>query len=122
MLAVGRAYLQFAVEEPDYYRLMFEVPDKSSSRPTAEQLAVVKRSQLPLYEAVKTAAEAGLLEGSPMTVTNLLWAALHGVISLHLADKLTVGRTFEQLSDEMLKLLSRLTRSAQRREPNQRGN
>ncbi len=122
LLAVGRAYLRFAAEEPDYYRLMFEVPDKSSSRPTAEQLAVVKRSQLPLFEAVKMATEAGLLEGSPMTVTNLLWAALHGVISLHLADKLTVGRTFEQLSDEMLKLLSRLTRSAQRREPNQRGN
>jgi AcrR family transcriptional regulator len=111
LLAVGRAYLRFAAEEPDYYRLMFEVPEKSSPGPSGEQLAVVQRSQRPLYDAVKAAADAGLLEGSPTTVTHLLWAALHGVASLHLADKLTSGRTFEQLAEEMLKLLSRVTRT-----------
>jgi AcrR family transcriptional regulator len=109
--AVGRAYLQFAADEPDYYRLMFEVPEKSSPGPSDDQVAVAQRSQRPLYEAVKSAARSGLLEGDPVTVTHLLWAALHGVVSLHLADKLTTGRTFEQLSDEMLKLLSRLTRT-----------
>ncbi len=44
-------------------------------------------------------------------MTHLLWAALHGVVSLHLAGKLKSGRTFEQLSQEMLKLLSSLVRS-----------
>ena len=112
--AVGRAYLRFAHDERDYYRLMFEVPDKSSSKPSPEQVTVVERSQRPLYEAVKAAAAAGLLEGNPTTVTHLLWAALHGVISLHLADKLALGRTFEQLSEEMLNLLSRLTRARSR--------
>ncbi len=109
--ALGRAYLRFAADEPDYYRLMFEVPEKSSPGPSADQVAVVQRSQRPLYEAVKMAAKSGLLVGDPMTVTHLLWAALHGVASLHLADKLTSGRTFEQLTEEMLKLLSRLTRT-----------
>ena len=108
----GRAYLRFAADESDYYRLMFEVPEKSSIAPTPEQLALVERSQRPLYEAVKTAANAGLLQGSPGTVAHLLWAALHGVASLHLADKLQSGRTFEQLTEEMLNLLSRLTRTA----------
>jgi hypothetical protein len=51
------------------------------------------------------------VQGSPTTVTHLLWAALHGVVSLHLAGKLKSGRTFEQLSQEMLKLLSSLVRS-----------
>ena len=110
--AVGRAYLRFAADEPDYYRLMFEVPEKFSPEPTAELLAVVQRSQRPLYEAVKLATQAGLLDGNPRTVVHLLWAALHGVASLHLAEKLTLGRTFEQLTEEMLKLLSRLTRAA----------
>ena len=115
--AVGRAYLRFAAEEPDYYRLMFEVPEKFSPEPSPEQVAVVPRSQRPLYEAVKMAADAGLLEGNPRTVTHLLWAAVHGVASLHLAGKLTSGRTFEQLTEEMLKLLSGLTRTASGNEP-----
>jgi AcrR family transcriptional regulator len=110
--AVGRAYLRFAADEPDYYRLMFEVPEKSSLAPTPEQLAAAGRSQRPLYEAVKMAANAGVLQGNPTTVSHLLWAALHGVASLHLADKLRSGRTFEQLTEEMLNLLSRLTRTA----------
>ena len=79
--------------------------------PSAEQLAEVRRSQRPLFEAVRAAVKQGLLQGSPTTVTHLFWAALHGVVSLHLADKLTSGRTFEQLSQEMLKLLSSLARS-----------
>ncbi len=109
--AVGRAYLRFAALEPDNYHLMFEVPEKFSPTPSAEQVAEVKRSQRPLFEAVRAAVKEGLLQGSPTTVTHLLWAALHGVVSLHLADKLTFGRTFEQLSQEMLKLLSSLARS-----------
>jgi AcrR family transcriptional regulator len=109
--AVGRAYLRFAAEEPDNYRLMFEVPEKLSPTPSAEQLAEVRRSQRPLSEAVRTAVKDGLVQGSPTTVTHLLWAALHGVVSLHLAGKLKSGRTFEQLSQEMLKLLSSLVRS-----------
>lgn len=111
--ALGRAYLRFAAEEPDYYRLMFEVPEKFSPGPTADQVAIVERSQRPLYHAVKMAANAGVLAGDPMTVTHLLWAALHGLASLHLADKLEMGRSFEQLSEEMLQLLARLTRSTQ---------
>lgn len=109
--AVGRAYLRFAAEEPDNYRLMFEVREKFAPTPDAEQRAVVERCQRPLIEAVQVGARAGLIEGSPTTVTHLLWAALHGVASLHLADKLTSGRSFEQLSEAMVTLLSRLTRS-----------
>lgn len=108
--AIGRAYLQFATAEPDYYRLMFEVPDKFSPAPTADEVAVVERSQRPLYLAVKEAVDAGLLVGDPTMIAHLFWAAIHGVVSLHLADKLALGRSFEQLSDEMMKLLGLVTR------------
>ena len=115
--AVGRAYLRFAAEEPDNYRLMFEVTEKFAPSPTAEQRAVIQRSQRPLIEAVQVGVKAGLIEGSPTTVTHLLWAALHGVASLHLADKLTAGRTFEELSEAMVTLLSRLMRSESNDQP-----
>lgn len=115
--AVARAYLRFAAEEPDSYRLMFEIPEKFAPTPNAEQRAVIRRSQRPLIEAVQVGVKAGLIDGSPTTVTHLLWAALHGVVSLHLADKLTAGRTFEELSEAMVNLLSRLTRSESNDQP-----
>jgi AcrR family transcriptional regulator len=112
LAAVGRAYIRFAAEEPDYYRLMFEAPEKTSPEPTPEQVAVIQRSQAPMYEAAQMAADAGVLEGNPRTVAHLIWSALHGVASLHHADKLHSGRSFEQLTEEMLNLLSRLTETA----------
>ncbi|MBW2243065.1 MAG: TetR/AcrR family transcriptional regulator [Deltaproteobacteria bacterium] len=120
--AVGRAYLRFAGEEPDNYRLMFEVPEKFSPAPTAELRAEVQRSQRPLIESVQAAVEAGLIHGSPTTLTHLLWAALHGVASLHLAEKLTSGRTFEELSEAMVTLIARQMQSAsnERPSPNER--
>lgn len=118
--AVGRAYLRFAGAEPDNYRLMFEVPEKFSPAPTAELRAVVHRSQRPLIEAVQAAVDAGLIDGSPITLAHLLWAALHGIASLHLADKLTSGRTFEELSEAMVNLISQLTRSASNEGPSSR--
>ena len=108
--ALSRAYLRFAAEEPDSYRLMFEFPEKLGARPTAELHRQAVRSQLPLFEAVREARRAGVIDGNPMTVTHLLWAALHGLASLHLSDKLQMGRSFEELSDELVTLLSRLAR------------
>ena len=115
--ALARAYLRFAADDPDSYRLMFETRDKVPTKPNAKQLAAVQRSQRPLFEAVSMAVEAGVVEGNAMTLTHLLWAALHGVISLHLADRLTAGRTFEQLSGEMVKLLANMIATPPRDNP-----
>ncbi len=107
--AVSRAYLRFAAEESDRYRLMFELAARTEPSPELREQA--QRSQRPLVEAVREAVRAGALEGDPVTVTHLLWAALHGLASLHLADHLQMGRSFERLSDELVAFLSRPTRS-----------
>ena len=106
--AVARAYLRFASDEPDSYRLMFETRDKIPTEPSAKQLAAVQRSQRPLFNAVSIAVGAAAVERHVTTVANLVWAALHGVASLHLAHRLTAGRTFEQLSEEMVRGLGNL--------------
>ena len=108
--AVSRAYLRFAVEEPDRYRLMFEFPEKLTSSPTPELQRQATRSQRPLFEAVREAGRASLLDGNATTVTHLLWAALHGLVSLHLSNHLQMGRSFEELSEALVPLLSRLAR------------
>jgi len=112
--AVCRAYLCFAVEEPDSYRLMFEFPEKLTSSPTPELRRQAARSQRPLFEAVREAGRAGPFDGDATTVTHLFWAALHGLVSLHLSDRLKMERSFEELSEALVPLLSRIARRGTR--------
>ncbi len=50
---------------------------------------------------------AGLLEGDPIEIANLLWAAMHGVIVLHLAGKLHESPDLRTLSNAMMRTLFR---------------
>jgi AcrR family transcriptional regulator len=91
-----RAYLGFALEQPDAYRIMFELRQGAARDP--ELLAESRRAFAALHRTVAEAIEGGELEGDPLTVAHLLWAGAHGLVSLHLAGKLTSGRTLAQLA------------------------
>ena len=57
--------------------------------------------------AVAEGIDAGLIEGDPNNVGHVLWAGLHGIASLHLADKLQLGRCIEELTEVMIRSLYR---------------
>ena len=99
---LGEAYIRFALDEPDAYRLMFELkrPPGSEATSNAEE-----RSWQPIRETIGLAIEAGLLEGDPDVVAHLFWAGLHGILSLHLAGKLRHGISFEDLEQPMRTML-----------------
>jgi AcrR family transcriptional regulator len=83
--ALGRAYRASALAEPGYYGVMFQqaIP---GFRPSAESLVVAGASLEVLTQAVRAAMEAGgLRAGDPRAVAEVLWAAVHGVVSLELA-------------------------------------
>lgn len=92
-----QAYVGFALDEPDAYRIMFELRQPDPSH--AELAAQSRRAFGALHRTVAEAVEAGLLDGDPLTVAHLLWASTHGLVSLHLAGKLA-GRTIAQLAAE----------------------
>lgn len=46
---------------------------------------------------VADAVEAGVVRGDVDDVAHALWAGVHGVVTLHLAHKLAMGRTAEEL-------------------------
>jgi AcrR family transcriptional regulator len=98
---LGRAYIQFALDEPDAYRIMFELRQQTT-RPYPELEAEQKRAFLYIRSGVEDAVEAGKIEGDPLTVAHLAWAQVHGVLSLHLAGKLIMGRSVEELIDAAL--------------------
>ena len=94
---LATAYMQFAVDEPEAYRIMFELK-QSPTADYPELEAAQKRAYSFLFETVSEAIAAGFLRGDPATTAHLLWARVHGLVSLHLAGKLIMGRSFEQLS------------------------
>jgi AcrR family transcriptional regulator len=92
-----QAYVAFALDEPDAYRIMFELrqPDPAGDDELAAQS---RRSFGALHRTVTEAVTAGALDGDPLTLAHLLWASTHGLVSLHLAGKLTMGRSVTALA------------------------
>ena len=104
--AGGRAYLRFARSHPDEYRLMFEFPQEDEE--TYPELArCLARHRSRMAEWAQDAVDAGLIEGDARTLGQLFWAGMHGVIMLEIAGKLTLGRSFDRLSKEMVRTLFR---------------
>ncbi|MCZ6807907.1 MAG: TetR-like C-terminal domain-containing protein [Deltaproteobacteria bacterium] len=58
-----------------------------------------------LYSAVEGAIAAGLMGGEALHQAHFLWAQVHGLISLHLAGKLAMGCSLEDLLPEVLENL-----------------
>jgi AcrR family transcriptional regulator len=121
--ALGRAYLRFAREEPHAYRVMYEISQQDEHR-YPELVKQIQRSQQALHDAVADAVRAGVVEGDPLNVVHVLWAGLHGLNALHLADKLHLERDLDELSDVMIAALGRAVSSdpsphaaARRRDP-----
>jgi AcrR family transcriptional regulator len=96
LVTMRDAYVRFALEHPDEYRVMFELHQEPEERYPA-LAAESHRAFSSLEEAARLAILEGVIEGEKTTVAHLLWSSLHGMVSLHLAGKLTVGRTLQEL-------------------------
>lgn len=101
---LGDAYTQFAIDEPDAYRLMFELKPSEAAR-TEELDEAGSLAWQPLRDAIGEAVDDGFLEGDADVLAHLFWAGLHGVVSLHLAAKFRHGLDLESLRAPMKQLL-----------------
>lgn len=106
LTALGRTYIRFALEQPNAYRLMFELaqPDPGGHPELREAEA---RAWAPIRDGIAAAIEAGVLTGDVDVVAHAFWAGVHGMVSLHLAGKLVHGATLEALAEPMLVQLFR---------------
>jgi AcrR family transcriptional regulator len=83
--ALAHAYRDSALESRSYYGVMFQqaIP---GYRPSAASLAAAGASLEVLSDAVRACMDAGALRaGDPRAVAEVLWAAVHGAVSLELA-------------------------------------
>ncbi len=92
------AYIRFAREHPDHYRLMFDL-----SQPGENNYPDLKRAQDRARSRqsshMRDLVAAGLLEGDPELMGYVFWSTLHGVISLEMAGKLTPEYSLETILD-----------------------
>lgn len=110
---LGEVYVRFALEDPAAYRIMFEL-DQMPECEDPDQLHAEHSAWTVMRDAVARAVDAGFVSGDPDTVAHLYWGGLHGLVSLHLAGKLRLGRELPELTAAMLRALLDGTRAHER--------
>lgn len=84
---VADAYVRFAFENPDSYRLMFDLSQPGEENyPDLVRAGQRARRTMTAYAAALV--EAGELAGDPTLIGHVFWAAIHGAVVLQLAGKL----------------------------------
>jgi AcrR family transcriptional regulator len=83
----GRVYFKFALEQPHYYRLMFQL---ESPKLTEEAMPSCE-SAFQAFSFIVTAIQEGIASGAmrsdidPIVLGHVIWASVHGAASLALS-------------------------------------
>jgi AcrR family transcriptional regulator len=88
----ARSYVEFGLTHPDQYRLLFVSPPRGPGAPLSELPSVpVGDPETDRYATLRQAVEEAIATGrfrpdagDAELITQALWAAVHGVVSLHL--------------------------------------
>jgi AcrR family transcriptional regulator len=107
---LGLAYMDFGLQFPNHYRLMFMTP---RPHPLHEQELVQKGNPVEdAYEFLRTTVSECLIWGylrpeykDPELISQMLWAAIHGLTSLHIVlagDKWIQWRPVRNTAEAML--------------------
>jgi AcrR family transcriptional regulator len=85
LLARCRAYSRFALDHPGHYRLMFG-PDLPASLAYDAERAPGRQALQTLAHSIQRCQQAGVARAGddPLNLAVLVWAALHGLVSLRL--------------------------------------
>lgn len=102
--AVGRAYWEFAMREPDAYRLMFDLGQPDDDR-YPDLVRAGARARACMTGHVRTLVEEGHLGGDPDLLAHALWASVHGIVVLKLAGKLKDKPSAFEVLHETMRLI-----------------
>jgi AcrR family transcriptional regulator len=96
VLAVVDAYVSFVFEHRIEYELIFATP-----QPPPQRYPELLAARISLFEhsvaLVQECITAGLIQGNARELAHAVWAALHGLLTLHVANQLVHGCTLQQL-------------------------
>jgi AcrR family transcriptional regulator len=105
------AYLRFGLADPRSYRLMFDYWVYDNPSRMIEDFGDATRRQSGAWNMVQEVVEHYCAEAhvkcDSLTVAHLIWAGLHGLVSLQASHKLVMGRRFEELMSPMVDAIMR---------------
>lgn len=99
--ALSRAYVRFGLDRPEYYEVMFQLHPERMERYPADEYRRARRNVDLFRDAVSDGVADGSLAppSAPDVAASVLWTALHGLVSLHLARRVDVRVAGDELID-----------------------
>jgi len=99
--AIAAAYINYASGNAADYLLIFSTQQPPPDR--YPELLAARRSLFDhAVEVVALCVQAGTLHGEPRQLAHEFWIALHGLMTLHVANQLVHGRSLEQLAEPLI--------------------
>ncbi len=86
LAALCRAYVRFGLDNPEVYQILFQLHPERMARYPAEQYRRARRNIELFAEALQ--AGGARFRAEPDVAANVLWTALHGLVSLSLAERI----------------------------------
>lgn len=84
----GKAYIRFALENPEYYDLMFIMRGPIKELKTKKEWEIGMRSYDFLKENIKACMDSGYLPRADLDVAAFaIWSFTHGIVSLVIRDR-----------------------------------
>jgi len=107
LAAVATAYVRFGLDRPRLYELMFEGPP-------AIKFAAGAATPMPAHTAfdilATAVAAAGVATDRIGTLTEVVWASMHGLVSLTITERLRPGRAFQHARlDHLISMIVAIT-------------
>jgi AcrR family transcriptional regulator len=96
VFAVMDAYVEFVSRHAVEYRLIFVTPQPPPQR-YPDLLAARRRLFEHSVQLVQSCIDAGTVHGDARQITHAVWGAVHGLLSLHVANQLVHGCRIEEL-------------------------
>ena len=108
--AVGRAYVHFALTQPHAYRLMFDLTQPSEQL-YPDLVRAADRARITMTEHLRGAMPKDEFEKKGALLGHVYWASIHGVLMLHLADKLEPGIEVPELIEATMTIIGKGARA-----------
>jgi AcrR family transcriptional regulator len=96
VFAVMDAYVDFVLQHPVEYTLIFVTPQPPPQR-YPELLAARRRLFEHSVELVQRCIDEGSVAGDAREITHAVWGSVHGLLTLHVANQLVHGCRIEDL-------------------------
>lgn len=109
--ATRRAYIDFALQNPEAYKLMFDVR-QAGAEAYPDLVRASSRSRRTMTQHLRVLRDAGRFDGDIETAGHVFWAGLHGAAMLQLSGMLPPHLGAQDLSEAIVVALDRGLRSA----------